>query len=316
MAEFDELYQTVFFPVWHRRRKAVKDQKIRFVHYTSAEVAMNIIRHGQVWMRKANAMNDFQEIEHGLACLDAAWNDGQGSLPRVLDEVVKGISQQIWERFNQYRWTYQFHTYLTCVSEHHDSEDLTGRLSMWRAYGGTTGVAIVMNNKPFIEPSDALRAYTSPVEYLWPEGFAQRMAELAEGITRNIDYVRRLQPHEIFYAIMEVLRYAVLSTKHPGFGEELEWRVVYSPSVHPSPRLITAVESVNGVPQPVIKLPLKDVPDEGLIGIEVPQLVDRIIVGPTQHPQVIVEALAMLMQEAGVERPHSRIARSNVPLRR
>ena len=46
-----------------------------------------------------------------------------------------------------------FDTYLTSISEHRNKEDTFGRLSMWRAYGETTGVALVMNNSPFLTPS-------------------------------------------------------------------------------------------------------------------------------------------------------------------
>ena len=54
-------------------------------------------------------------------------------------------------------------TYLTCVSEHKAEEDTLGRLSMWRAYyGGTNGVALVMDIAAFQAPgpSDVLNIYT------------------------------------------------------------------------------------------------------------------------------------------------------------
>ena len=36
----------------------------------------------------------------------------------------------------------RLNTYITCVSEHQDSEDKHGRLSMWRAFGGGTGTRV------------------------------------------------------------------------------------------------------------------------------------------------------------------------------
>jgi hypothetical protein len=43
-------------------------------------------------------------------------------------------------------------TYLACLSEHQD-EDEHGRLPMWRAYGATTGIALVINAAPVIGPT-------------------------------------------------------------------------------------------------------------------------------------------------------------------
>lgn len=36
------------------------------------------------------------------------------------------------------------HSYITCFSEHLESEDKYGRLSMWRGYGKGTGIALVL----------------------------------------------------------------------------------------------------------------------------------------------------------------------------
>lgn len=55
---------------------------------------------------------------------------------------------------------------------------------------------------------------------------------------------------------------------------------------------------IQGVPQPIYKIPLKDIPDE-LVGIEIPALLDRIIIGPTRDPQPIWEAFKDLLAATG-----------------
>ena len=107
--------------------------------------------------------------------------------------------------------------------------------------------------------------------------------------------------------------FAAVSIKPPGFKEEKEWRVVYCPSIYPSNHLIRDTQVVRGVPQPIYKIRLKDIP--GLIGIEIPALLNRVIIGPSKYPLAIGEAFIDLLEEAGVQNPISKVYRSEIPLR-
>lgn len=143
----------------------------RFVHYTTADTAMRIFEHQEIWMRNALVMNDFMEIEHGFECLNAAYKKNKEFVKKTLGDLFLDIPEKLEQLFNQWLPHLRTETYIASVSEHGNQisgndEDSIGRLSMWRAYGGTTGVAIVMNNGPFLRPSEALGAYTSPVAYL------------------------------------------------------------------------------------------------------------------------------------------------------
>ena len=86
-----------------------------------------------------------------------------------------------------------------------------------------------------------------------------------------------------------MLRFATLCTKHPGFAEEREWRVVYCPTLEQSPYLIKDIAVVRGVPQPIYKIPLKDIPEAGFAGA-IPAQLSRVIIGPTQYPLALAEA--------------------------
>jgi hypothetical protein len=44
-----------------RQMDVVKNQT-KFVHYTTAAAASEIIKNAEVWMRRASCMNDFREI--------------------------------------------------------------------------------------------------------------------------------------------------------------------------------------------------------------------------------------------------------------
>lgn len=113
----------------------VNDQ--RFAHYTTADTAMRIIQGEEVWLRKSSCMNDFMEIEYGLECLQEAYKSNKDRLQTFFIDQYPDLCTKIEERFNAWLPTFRNETFLACLSEHDVREDRVGRLSMWRAYGGT-----------------------------------------------------------------------------------------------------------------------------------------------------------------------------------
>jgi hypothetical protein len=61
--------------------------------------------------------------------------------------------------------------------------------------------------------------------------------------------------------------------------------------------------TIGGIPQPVYKIPLRNIPEEDFVGVEIPELLDRIIIGPTEYPDAIQEAFTDLLSTCGVENP-------------
>jgi len=267
-------------------------------------------------MRNANTMNDFMEVEHGYRCLLSAYQGEAGiKFKDVLDRLHPGFRQGVENLFDGWSQSFKSGTYLSCISEHLDSEDTVGRLSMWRAYGGDTGVAIVLNNKPFVSPSDALRAYTSPVAYLGPEQFKAEFQRIANRMEENTKFLSEVDITLLTGFLFNMFRFSVLGTKHPGFHEEREWRIIHTPGLENSDRLLKDIQIVRGTPQVIYKIPLKDIPDEGFVGAEIPQLVDRVIIGPTQYPLTMYQAFVELLTDAGVENAGSKVWVSDIPLR-
>jgi hypothetical protein len=241
----------IFYPYASQRRAEMIGRGGRFVHYTNADAAMSIIRSGEIWMRLSSCMNDFSEVEHGLRCLYGAYRrqDCGGEFRRALEDVATGLADEIGALFGAWTPSFRFATYLTCISEHDDKEDRTGRLSMWRAYSGDdTGVAFVMRPSVFHTPSDALRAYTSPVAYLNEGYFAVALLTVANNIDREREFLRQQDRNVVKHHASAMLRLAVLCTKHPGFAEEKEWRIVYSPDLEKSNRISKEIVSIRGAP--------------------------------------------------------------------
>ena len=290
----------------------------RFVHYTSAKSALDILQSQCMWMRNATCMNDYNEMRYGLHCLVDAFATPAGTaFNNALNDCYPEIAVEIDQTFTAIVPSLIEHTYITCLSEHADDEELFGRLSMWRAYGSTTGVALVLNNGPFIRPTTALTSWTTPVAYMDGNGVQSQVQQIAELMEQERDLLKRLAREDLKNAVLRALIFAVVSSKHEGFKEEREWRVVHLPMLWPSSeeRLPLDQVALGGVPQPIFKLLMKDYPEEGLYGATIPDLIERVIVGPTQYPIATRTALAQVLGKAGVQNPLDRVHCSGVPLR-
>lgn len=307
----------IFHPHAVGEMNRVKSLGTRFVHYTSAESALKIIKSGEIWLRKSSVMNDFMEVEHGGACLRAAYRGDAGQRFRLaIDKIHNGISSDVQGHFDN-MWPYlQTSTYLVSFSEHDDSEDRMGRLSMWRAYGNGNGVALVMNNAVFFQPTDALQAYTSPVAYLGVDGFKAEFEKVTDAINNNSAFLQHYTRQELTGVILNAFKFAVLCTKHPGFKEEREWRVVYTPKDAVSRFIKEELVTIQGVPQIVQKVPLKNIPEENLIGLEPKELFNRVIIGPVNHPLAMHEAFVEALRAANVPRPEEKVIVSDIPIRK
>jgi hypothetical protein len=241
--------------------------------------------------------------------------DSGKKLQAFLDETFPGLKTELIKLFDGWFPHWENDTYLCCISEHRDDEDDFGRLSMWRAYGGTSGVAVVLNSGVFVRGSDALSAYTSPVAYLSVRQFGDEFAKVVQSIEAEKEFLKALGPEAMKTHLFQLFRFAVLCTKHPAFYEEQEWRVIFQPKYAPSTRLKKAVVSIRGIPQTIYKIPLVDVPDEGFYGAEIPDLVNRIIIGPTEYPVAVKDAFVALLEGAGASDAASRVFYSAIPLR-
>ena len=267
-------------------------------------------------MRSTTCMNDFSEVQHGHLLL-RAWHGNSGKDFKVaLDKCHPGVTSEIEQEFDKQTPAIMNGSFVACFSEHDPKEDRYGRLSMWRAYSSAgTGVAMVLNPGPFFQRSDALKAYSSPVAYLDDREFAEAIEQIAANVDKERDLLGSFNRQFLRDVVLNVLRFAILCTKHPAFEEEQEWRIVYTPALFESTHVRRNVRVIRGVAQPVYDLPLKNIPEEGLTGITIPELVHKIIVGPTQYGPAVASALMHLLNDAGVAEPNKRILVSNVPLR-
>lgn len=307
------LFYTIFQPGISECYQDIVANDRRFVHYTSADTALKIVRNGELWLRNATVMNDFSEITHGLNIIETAFASEAGNrFKAALEDIHQGSLDQVNALYQSWQQDWQFETYIACVSVHRDAEDRSGRLSMWRAYGDT---ALVIRNTPMMAVTDLLGVYSAPVVYQDEADFAERLDRIAASITKHADQLRELGRDVVVSHVHSMLQATAIASKHPGFAEEEEWRIFFRPSENESPATVRAVEVIGGVPQVVYKLALGDDPARGLHGASIPSLLDRIIVGPTEYPVTTAKAFHITLDEIGVSDVEQKVVVSDIPLR-
>jgi len=289
----------------------------RFVHYTSAENGLKIINTKTIWMRNTNCMTDYSEVQHGFSLLNKFFADTSkaGEFKSALDGCVDGVGKQSFDLFNQWWNDIRFNTCITCVSEHDDSEDQHGRLSMWRAFAGATARVALVFKIPLTEDSaPSLNLLMIPVAYHNDARVERELKSVIKNIRDNQEFLRSIDREMFVQSIFSMLVTSVVCLKHEGFREEREWRVIYSPNLRPSPLISPSIEVVGGVPQRVYKIPLAGgSPD--LANVAIPSLLDRVIIGPSPYPWPMYEAFVTALTAAGVTDANSRVFVSGIPIR-
>ncbi len=300
-----------------RRVAAARDEGLLFAHYTSAENALKILAGRALWLRNAAVMNDHSEIEHGRAILDGLIEGELGRrLWATLDAAHDGVSNDIRSRYYHNAHYAREMTFMSSLCEHEHSEYL-GRLSMWRAYGGpTAGVALVFKSDVVIGAGMDFGVYASPVLYGGLHEVSRELAGVIEALEANAAVLGRVDRGMVADVLSNALRFALLSTKHKGFQEEREWRLLcMTDELTTGTPIEQRVESVGGIPQRicVLSLPEQTHPDAGAMGWE--RLLERIIIGPSVYPHTIKDALETVLKRNQVSRWDQLVEISEIPLR-
>ncbi len=290
----------------------------RFVHYTSAENALSIIRNKRLWMRNASCMSDYREVQHGFDILAKFFSDKPrlDGFTSALDQCASGAAMEAINLFNQWWNDIRHHTYISSISEHIDKEDHHGRLSMWRTFGNSTAkVGLVFRIPKFSGAADALGLMFSPVAYLTEAETHGVISDVVTNIQANGDFLRSIDRQEIVGWVFSMLLGGVTCLKHEGFAEEREWRAIYSPNRRPSSLIEISTEVIAGVPQIVHKIPLDVTTSPVLTELDLASMFDRLIIGPTQYPLAMYEAFKIALTAAGVADATNKIFASLIPIR-
>jgi hypothetical protein len=308
----DELYS-------HNSPLEVSRTPVPFVHYTSAENALSIIKSKRIWMRNATCMADYREVQHGFDILRKFFSEKTktDAFVAALDVCVPGAAMEAINLFNQWWQQIQFHTYITSISEHDTKENLHGRLSMWRGFGGgnIARVALVINIPWVSNATQALNLLFSPVAYLTEAEAHAVIEEVIKNIDANRDFLRAIDHQIIVATVFYMLLAGVTCLKHEGFREEREWRAIYCPKFRASPLMHSSTEVIGGVPQLIYKIPLDKSEAPTLDDLDIAHIFDRLIIGPSPYPWAMYEAFVDTLTKIGVSDAQNRVFVSGIPIR-
>ncbi|WP_395377024.1 DUF2971 domain-containing protein [Marinicella sp. W31] len=308
--------EAFLFPQYQQRVEEFKLKNKKFIHYTSAEAVHQIITKKSIWLRNVRLMNDWSEIYHGLNLLVKEILDNQkihdfvdrlNSIhPDIVFDAVQAIRGSKYERSTQ--------TYIASFSEHlSGSEDLYGRLSMWRAYGGKQPVAVVLNETPFFGEADELGAFTSSV--LYANDINKFLDQLLENLIQYESSIAGSSREDLLNKLHWAFLSGICCLKHMGFEEEREWRVIHMPDLMPSKYIKSDTVIINGIPQVIYKLPIKEIPEIGFLGSSIPKVINKLIIGPNEHQFMLWNHFVGLLKAEGCENPEDKVVISNIPLR-
>jgi len=290
----------------------------RLIHYTTAEAALNIIRTKRFWMRNTNCMSDYSEVQHGFDIFHKFFDDPTKykSFTGALDNCVPGVASEAIAEFNSSWSDIRLNSYIACLSEHQESEDSNGRLSMWRAFGGAvTRIGIVLS-VPYNSLSTlALNLTFSPVAYLSESAAHKVLEEVIGNVNANRDFLRAIGRDALVRLVFMTILSGVLCLKHEGFHEEREWRAIYAPKRWPSRLIESSIEVVAGVPQVVYKVPLDATVSDQIADLDFTHIFDHLIIGPTSYPWPVYGAFVDELTKAGVANSAERVLVSGIPIR-
>jgi hypothetical protein len=311
----------IFMPLTARERaEAVGRSKVdgedggylRFSHYTAASSGLNIINKKRFWMRNAVCMSDYSEIEYGHGVLlEYFKKDKVAEFDAALPPCHRGVFLEVIEMFNKWWGEIKYNTYITSVSEHLKSEDRHGRLSMWRAFGGTSAsMAFVFNVPLYSGAAIDLNVLFCPVMYGGGDYYHSSLDAVFAKIGDNADALSGVDRGIIKNTLFNMLVVGVTCLKHEGFREEREWRIIYFPKMRPSKFITSEVNDVGGVPQVVHLLPMaEDSP------FPMAEHFEKVILGPSPYPWAMYQAFSDALTSVGVKDAGGKIVASEIPIR-
>lgn len=302
-----------------RSETSFPDKRPLLAHYTSVEVLEKILLQNELWFSNPLYMNDWEELQFGMNAgadefrRSAHLIDAAGSA-----EVHRKLVGHFDNLFREFDSKHALDTYVLCFSEH-DSSNEDGRLSMWRGYGSQgSGVAIVFDSGKLgaIERSPLLLGkvnYASPPERL--DWIDQKLCDLAQKLREVSKTDENL--YLFAHSWIERLKLFSLFTKHCGFSEECEWRVVYM-SERDSNQALANMQSYRiterGV-EPKLKLKLGPIPDVIDTSGSLELLVDRIILGPSISTVLAANSIRKMLDLNGRSELAKRVTVSSIPFR-
>jgi hypothetical protein len=316
----DEQILAIFEPLFERFSTVDRASNPPLLaHYTSIQVMEKILQSNEVWFSNPLFMNDLQELRFGVSEGTRLFFDVEFQKYVAGSDARAALFQQALLHFYQeFERQDAFDTYVFCLSEHH-RDNFDGLLSMWRGYGQHgNGVALVFDAGAIaIVPTSPLMVWR--VRYL---SDSDRLRELNEMQNRWADILKQANlPDDKLYiaahAAFSAIKTHALTTKHIGFAEEAEWRVVYTPERDRTGLLKNFLDyniGERGV-EPKLKYRLGHIAGVSAPDLTLERILERIVLGPSLSSPLARRSVERMLEKIGRPDFKTRLHPSGIPLR-
>jgi Protein of unknown function (DUF2971) len=302
--------------------KLIIDDKPLLAHYTSINVLEKIMKNNEIWLSNPLFMNDLEEVRfgfyEGIRLFEQCENLTRSCKTDHREIILRDAFNHYVEEFED---KHAFDTYVFCLSTH-DPKNTNGLLSMWRGYGGQgNGAALVFNTKFVDAPDENSPLILTRVHYASKEG---RKAWLKEKINQwcNLLEAAVIPDDKLYvaaYSLFHLIKFFALKSKHDGFQEEQEWRIIYMPKPG---RDLTGVwkerckfdyfMTTRGA-EPKLKLKIEPLDANQTWTFE--NIIDRIILGPCLSSHLAQRGIERMLKIVGKAEFQQKVCASDIPLR-
>jgi hypothetical protein len=316
-----EIYESFAVPLWSdiSHSEQFPARRPLLAHYTSLATLEKIMSSDELWFSHPLYMNDMEELRFGILegaqsfRAHQALKDACGNLPRY--ELLRNAFEG---SLSEYLNVHAIDTYVFCMSMH-EAANSDGLLSMWRGYGGNgTGAAIVFDTTK-INAREDTPIIVAPVTYATQDQRRQwiqlKLGELAAALRQHaVDDDKLYLP---VVAFLDRLKMFALFSKHCGFSEEREWRVVYMRDRDKGKALDRMLDYATGRNGIEPKLKFKVAPIAGLTvdDLSIEKLITQIILGPSVSTPLAVNAVKRMLTKLGKAQLAEKVIASTTPFR-
>lgn len=323
----DEMVQELWKDV-NASKNSFPHQRPLLAHYTSITTFEQIISNKEMWLSNPLYMNDLEELRFGMNEGATEFRANKEILDACGDATkYKRLISHFDVFFNLFSSEDSFNTYVLCFTEH-TREDNDGMLSMWRGYGvNGKGIAIVFDTSK-IKPLSDSPLILSKVEY---KSTIERKKWINDSLSILAKFIKRapsiICPYNnsdfsdylmlIAYNWLERLISFAIFTKHHGFHEEKEWRVVYLSRRDKDDafkNMLGYVISQHGI-EPKLKLKINSLPDFPKDGLSFEKIIDRVILGPSISTALAAKSVSRMLKMNGIPQLADKIKTSSIPYR-
>lgn len=318
----DAEINTVFAALWHdiAQERTFPQNRPLLAHYTSIGTLENIMRSDEIWFSNPLFMNDLQELRFGILEGANAFRQHKGIESASGDQERYQVLSQAFEHyFEEFSNKHAIDTYVFCLAEH-DPENSDGLLSMWRGYGGNgSGVALVFDTAQLNHVEGMVPLIISRVTYASEQ---ERLGWIDTKLTEFAALLAetRIPQDKLYiaaYQLFERIKMFALFTKHHGFSEEREWRVVYLRERDRQNKIESMLHYAVGPRgiEPKLKFLVRPIDGYTSPDVSLEKILAQIILGPTMSHKLALESVRRMLVKLGKEKISDRVTCSSTPFR-